>query len=156
MALTHAAHGAREYQAILTRGRHPAAFGSWRQYIQPRSQSLRRRQGTIAFHGQSASDGCLFDDIRRHHASQAANARCRLTVELKLRLEGIAGQCTPIGQTQACYVLCLFQQVIFQPAIILKVAFFLPALGAIKRRLRDIQIPARNQFGHLPEEEGQQ
>ena len=60
------------------------------------------------------------------------------------------------GQAQNHSVKALSHQIIIQARLVFEVNFGLPARHLIERRLRDIEVSAFNDFGHLAEEEREQ
>ena len=48
------------------------------------------------------------------------------------------------------------EQVLLQLVVVLEVDLFLALLGLVQRRLRDVDVAALDQFGHLPVEECEQ
>src|SRR5690606_16077201 len=105
---------------------------------------------------QGTSNRGLLDDMRgvmRRIGAQDATGGARLF--------DYAGQVGPgdlfaIAKPQACALDPLLDQVILKRGLVLEIDLRAAAADLVKRRLRDIEMPRLDQFGHLPEKEGQQ
>ena len=156
IALGNAAHGAAQRDASGVGHHNPAAFGRQGNLIEPLRQRLRRRLGTCQIGGQRAGDRGLFEQRNRNTRRQAAQAEARLAQPHRLGLDLGAHHHAPVGIGQAGFGQHLVEQESFHRRIVLEVALVIAALGAVERRLGDVEMAALDQLRHLAEEECQQ
>src|SRR5215510_8434762 len=156
-----AAHGALEMEAVaLLEATLPAALGLLRQHVETTRDILR---GLVRLRPivedprrQHASDRGLLDHLTIVAAMQAQEQdpdRARLLDQAEQvgTTAVLAG-----GEPQHSVLEAGLNQVILECALVLEILLGLAARHLVERRLRDEQMAAIDETGHLPIEEGEQ
>ena len=162
MALGHAPQGAGELEpAVRQRSGLPAALGLGTELVEALGDIAGRflrpvpiRQNTGV---QGAGDRRLLDHRRvadmAHQRRQEPFDRART---FDHRLEVVAGPLAAVIEGQHRVLQRRADEIAFERAIVLEVDLGAAALGAVERRLGDVEVTAVDDRGHMAVEEGQE